>query len=199
MKVHHAGEKSQAICETDGRVATTFAYRDVPLSDGSGTVRQILVGVCDRCGAVISIPPQSTPAIRAAREKAEVSIEAVLPAVYLDTLDLACYRIDPEAPREFRKRLLMYYVYRSVGDKSAAKRIAGATGRVGKTNSPRRRLSMRVSPAMSRSLDRLMAATKLNRTELLKSLVAQIEKDIVEPRHPANLKELKTLASIASC
>lgn len=205
MKLHYAGEKSRAICEVDGPVATTFAYRDVPFSDGTGVARQILVGVCDRCGKVVSIPPQSTPAIKAARDKADVSIEAVLPAVYLDALDLACYRIDPDVSQDFRKRLLMYYVHRSVKDKAAMRRIAkvlkqaGAEFRKGEQSPARRRLSMKVSPAMSRSVDRLAEAAQLSKTDLFKSLVVQIEKDIVEPKRPANLRELQTLASVASC
>jgi hypothetical protein len=128
MKLHLPGEKGTAICEADGQVSTTFAYRDVPFSDGSGVAKQILVGVCDRCGEVVAIPPQSTPAIKAAREKAGVSVEAVLPAVYLDALDLACYRIDPGVTQEFRKRLLMYYVHRCVGDEEATRRVDPARG-----------------------------------------------------------------------
>ena len=42
----------------------TFCVRDVPFSDGSGIVEQILVGVCDQCKRVIAIPAQSTPKIK---------------------------------------------------------------------------------------------------------------------------------------
>ena len=66
MKLNMPGEKGKAICESDGRVSTTFRYRDVLFSDGSGVARKILVGVCDRCGKVVAIPPQSTPSIKAA-------------------------------------------------------------------------------------------------------------------------------------
>lgn len=204
MKLHYAGEKGRAICEADGQVSTTFAYRDVPFSDGVGIARKILVGVCDRCGEVVSIPPQSTPAIKAARNKADVSIEAMLPAVYLDTLDLACYRIDSGVTQDFRKQLLMYYVHRSVRDKTAARRIAKIKAsakflQMVNSSSERRRLSMKISPAMSRNVDQLLQATKLSKTDLIKSLVVQIEKDIVEPKNPANLRELKTLATISNC
>jgi hypothetical protein len=58
------GDKSKAICSHCKKmVSTTFAYRDVPFSDGSGVVKNILVGVCDHCDLVVSIPAQSTPAI----------------------------------------------------------------------------------------------------------------------------------------
>jgi hypothetical protein len=205
MKLHYPGEKSRAVCGTDGLVSTTFAYRDVPFSDGSGVAKQVLVGVCDRCGEVVSIPPQSTPAIGAARDKADVSIEAMLPAMYVDALDLACYRIDPGVSRDFRKRLLMYYVHRYASGKMSPRSIAKITNNVGVAlhkgapSAVRRRLSMKVSPAMSRSVEKLLAATKLTKTELFKSLVVQIEEEIVEPRRPANLEELQALASVANC
>ncbi len=67
MTLHLPGGKGTAICERDGRVSTTFRYRDVPFGDGSGVARKILAGCCDRCGEVVSIPPQSMPSIKAAR------------------------------------------------------------------------------------------------------------------------------------
>jgi len=205
MKLHYPGEKGRAVCENDGLSSITFAYRDVPFSDGSGVVKQILVGVCDVCKEVVSIPPQSTPAIKAVREKAVVSIEASLPAVYFDTLDLACYRIDPETTVDFRKRLLLYYIHRTAGDKRAARKIArlrekadarfSAAERLGS----KKRLSFKVSYNVSRSIDDLVETTKLSKTDLFKSLVRQIDKDIVEPDTPTNLTELRTLAAVANC
>ena len=63
MKLYMPGEKGKAICEEGGRVSTTWRYRDVPFSDEPGVARKILAGVCDHCGKVVSIPPQSTPSI----------------------------------------------------------------------------------------------------------------------------------------
>lgn len=203
MKLYLAGEKGRAICETDGRVSTTFAYRDVPFSDGKGDAKNILVGVCDKCDKVVSIPPQSVPAIKAARRNADVSIEAMLPAQYLEILGLACYRIDPKASPEFRKRLLMYYVYYSANDKLAVQRLVRAVKQV-KDPKPlpeaaKRRLSMKISPDMSHTFNSLVEKTRLSQTDLLKSLTVQIRKDIVDPERPVRLKELKALAVVANC
>lgn len=203
MKLYYEGEKARAICSRDGASSITFMRRNVPFSDGDGAAKDILVGVCDVCGDVVAIPPQSTPAIKAAREKATTSIEANLPAVYLDALDLACYRIDPQASQDFRKRLLMYYVVQMSGDKKQAKKIGhnltklDEAFRAGEASGARRRLSMKVTPSLSYRVDGLMAATKLSRTDLFKSLVIQIDKDIVKPVKPANLAKLQTLAAIA--
>lgn len=208
MKLHMPGEKGKAICESDGRVSTTFRYRDVPFSDGSGVARKILAGVCDRCGKVVSIPPQSTPSIRAARRNAQVSIEAVLPAVYLDALDLACWRIDPEASQEFRKPLLMHYLHGSSLNRSATQRLVRAVRETAMVFEPARarageadkkRLSMKVSPAMSRTVEHLAERTRLSKTELIKGAIVQISREIVGPARPARLDELRSLALFANC
>jgi hypothetical protein len=67
MKILLEGDKDQTICSRDGITTVTYARRDVPFSDGRGIVKGIVVGICDVCKDVIVIPPQSTPAIRAAR------------------------------------------------------------------------------------------------------------------------------------
>lgn len=203
MKLYVEGEKGRAVCARDGLSGMTFRRRDVPFSDGDGQAKDILVGVCDACGEVIAVPPQSTPAIKAAREKAVLPIEANLPAVYLDVLDLACYRIDPSASQDFRKRLLLYYMVAASGNKSLVKRIRANLTQLdrafqaGETSKIRRRLSMKVTASLSERVHELMAATRLNKTDLLKALVVQIDKDVVKPAKPANLAKLRTIAAIA--
>jgi hypothetical protein len=66
---HVEGDKSIAVChECREVVDTTLKRRDVPFSDGSGVVRDILAAVCDVCGSVVAIPACSAPTIKAARE-----------------------------------------------------------------------------------------------------------------------------------
>jgi hypothetical protein len=203
MKIYHEADKSRAMCENDGLVTTTFAYRDVPFRDGSGIVKDILVAVCDICGDVVAIPPQSSLAIRATREKAAVPVEANLPAIYIDTLDLAAYRIDPNLTPDFRKRLLMYYVHTYAMDDKLLARFAENLREdhffeTADKNSVRKRLSMKVTPAMSREIEALMQATALSKTELIKSVISQIHKDIVAPDMPKQMKLLRTLAAVTA-
>lgn len=68
--VKKEGDKSKGICENcKGVVETTFKYRDVPFSDDSGVVKNLLANVCDTCDEVVSIPAQETPKIKDALEK----------------------------------------------------------------------------------------------------------------------------------
>lgn len=205
MKLFVAGEKGRALCDVDGAVPTTFAYRDVPFDDRRGVARGILVGVCDRCGRVVTVPPQATPAIKAARDKAVVAFEAVLPAMYVDALDLACFRVDPGVTSEFRKRLLMYYLHRSSRSKAAFRRLLDAARRrdevfrIPRAVSAKRRLSMKISPAMSAAVDAMVKEAGLSRTDIVKGSLVQIRREIVDPASPENLDELRMLAAVANC
>lgn len=54
------GEKIYAICPNCCEiVSTTYWYRDIPLCDGRGIARNLLVSVCDRCQMIVAIPAQS--------------------------------------------------------------------------------------------------------------------------------------------
>lgn len=202
MKLFRAGEKSQGICENcRGLVNATFHYRDVPFSDGSGIVKDILTLVCDTCDEVIATPAQSTPAIKAARETAVKSVEVSLPASFIEVLDLAAFRIDPDATTEFRKRLLAYYIHRAAESDQPAERfkdrIYKGAARFD-TKAPKRRLSFKVTPRLNGEIDKMVEESKLTKSELIKSLVMQIDEDILQPKSPQNMKELRRLAAVAA-
>ena len=149
MKIYEAGEKSQAICEhCKSLVPTTFKYRDVPFDDGSGNVKDILVAVCDNCDAVVAIPAQSTPAIKRARDNAEITLEVSVSARDLAVLDFVAWRIDEAATARFRKSLIAHFLKRLEDDPEAPQRLAEknkqfASARKGpnRVNIPRKRLS----------------------------------------------------------
>jgi hypothetical protein len=202
MKLYRAGEKISAICRSCGSVRqATFAYRNVPFSDGSGMVKDILVAVCDACEEVIATPAQSTPAIKAAREVAIKPIEVSLPAPFVEALDLAAFRIDPEATTEFRKRLLAYYIHRAAENDQPAEQLSDRVARSSErfnVNAPKRRLSFKVTPRLSSEIDKIVEKSKLTKSDLIKSLVMQIDEDILQPKSPHNMKELRRLAAVAS-
>lgn len=69
MKAWNAGDHSKAICATcEAVVSTTFDHHDVSFESGRAVAKGILAATCDGCGQLVAIPPQSTPAIRAARD-----------------------------------------------------------------------------------------------------------------------------------
>lgn len=202
MKLYRAGEKSLGMCfHCQTSRDATFHYRDVPFSDGSGIVKDILALVCNTCDNVIATPAQSTPAIKAARETAIKPIEVSLPASFIEALDLAAFRIDHQATTEFRKRLLAYYIHRAAeSDQPAeafAERVRKSTVRFD-NEAPKRRLSFKVTPRLNDEIDKIVEKSNLTKSDLIKSLVMQIDEDILQPKSPQNIKELRRLAAVAT-
>lgn len=202
IKLYEDGEKSKAICTRCKQlVSTTFMRCDVPLSDGKGEVKNILAAICDVCSEVVAVPAQSTPAIREARQKEVRPIEAQLPAIYLDVLDLAAYMVDSSTSTEFRKVLMTLYLHRfASGEYSRAKLIKAHQSALARfkdrRGAARRRLSMKVTPRIAEDLKMLMHDTTMSQTEVIKSVIYQIQLDVIEDRRPALMKELSTLSVI---
>lgn len=132
-----------------------------------------------------------------------VPVETQLPAVYLDALDLACYRIDPTVNSDFRKRLLMFYVEKSTKSATWVDRLIGAIKKKRAfevaADPSRKRLSIKVSQSMANDIAAVMEGTKLNKTDLMKSIVLQINEDIIKPREPKHFDALRTLATVVKC
>lgn len=204
MRVYKAGEKSRAICDDCGSlVSTTFAYRDVPFDDGKGMVKGVLASVCDECDRVVALPAQSTPAIRRARDIADVPLEVFLSAHDMDVLDLASWRIDPEAGVRLRKSLLAYYIHRLSSDPAAIARLRAAARRRGGAGSksatiPKRRLSVKFAAKTDASIRDLMKASGLKKSPLIRSIVHEIEDDLVRPDKPKDLEKLQEIAKVVA-
>lgn len=202
MKLYSAGDTSRAICETcQDMVETTFVYLDVSFDDGSGMVKDILASVCDRCGEVVAIPAQSVPAIRRAREKVELPLEAQVPASDIEVLDAAATRISKHASARHRKLLLAYYVRKMARDPLAGERInklfsdAKAARPKAMAKVPRKRLSFKVSQDFQDEFAELTKISGLKKTQVLRGIVHEIRSDLVYPEHPASLSQLRELAA----
>lgn len=202
MKLYSAGDKSKAICEScQELVETTFLYRDVPFDDGSGEVKDILASVCDRCGEVVTIPAQSLPAIRRAREKVEASLEAQVPASDIEVLDAAATRISERASVRHRKFLLAFYVRKMARDPQAGERLkllfseAKALRPKAKVKVPRKRLSFKVSHDFEEEFAQLAKISGLKKTQVLRGVVHEIRSDLVSPEHPASLPQLREMVA----
>lgn len=203
MKLFQESDKGKAICNhCSGLVTTTYKRRDVPFSDGQGITKNILVGVCDKCDQVVAIPAQSTPAIKEARQEAPKSLEARLPAIYLDTLDLAAYSIDEMASTDFRKVLLTYFVHRYANDDIYISKLIEASNMAKSAyqenkGGSQRRLSMKMSAKLNNYITELSKKTNLKITDLIKSIVYTINLDVLQSPKPSVLKDLKALAIIS--
>ena len=68
MRILREGDRGYALAPKRGRVEIVYACRTVELEKSKAMVRNVLVGVDSETGAVLTVPTQSTPKLKAARE-----------------------------------------------------------------------------------------------------------------------------------
>ena len=201
------GDKSRAICPHCAKlVSTTFGYRDVPFDDGKGKAKHILVAVCDLCSEVAAVPAQSTPAIRHARETADIPLEVSLLAPEIEILDAAAHEIDPQATTRFRKAIITYYLAelsRDAEERETVKRVLtdwiALSARLRQsslmTKVPNQRLSFKISPRTEKTLAFVLRETGWNKTNLVRGVVMMAQKDILEKKSRKRIRDLQVIAA----
>lgn len=215
MKLYAPGDKSKAICEKCAKlVSTTFGYHDVPFSDGVGFAHEILAATCDNCGEVVSVPAQSTPAIKKARDHAESSLEFTLPAPEMEILDAAAFLIDRNSTTRFRKTIFAYYLNRLDEDQATIEKLTNGfpawtasfsaikkQARQRNVSVPTKRLSMKIAARTEERLFRVMKKSGLSKTDVARGIVMLAKHDVLDVEKinsSSVVRELKILADVVN-
>lgn len=110
MRILKEGERESAICPgCERRVSIRYEYQVVRLEATGVDVPDVLVGVCTECDEVVSIPAQSTPKLKEAREGKEVVLQAHLPRQLHDVLFLIADRLNARED-SFTPWMLRFYL-----------------------------------------------------------------------------------------
>ena len=118
-----AGDVSRAICpHCKAMRDTVYQYRQVLLGKAKVPVPNVLVGVCRACDRTISLPAQSTPRIKQARERDIKEQNARIPLELEDRLNMMAYSLDIR-PEPFKGAVCRYALSRVVKDKRFAQRV----------------------------------------------------------------------------
>jgi hypothetical protein len=118
-----AGDVSRAICpHCKAMRDTVYQYRQVLLGKAKVPVPNVLVGVCRTCDRTISLPAQSTPRIKQARERDIKEQNARIPLELEDRLNMMAYSLDIR-PEPFKGAVCRYALSRVVKDKRFAQRV----------------------------------------------------------------------------
>lgn len=192
MKIYKVGDSQRVICEHCGSLeCATFGLRDVPFSDGSGIVKNVLVGVCDRCNEVCVLPNQSIPAVRKQLACQRKAVESRLPAHMLDILNLAADELG--ADTDFVPTLVKYYIHVLAGNPTTAGQLDELLQSDLATGKADKRLSLK-GKRVAAELEIMKTFTRIkSTTELIKGVILKINDDILLKKYPAPLAELKKL------
>ncbi|AWB67162.1 hypothetical protein C2869_12265 [Saccharobesus litoralis] len=197
MKIFKVGDSQKAICESCQSIEnTTFQLRDVPFSDESGTVKNVLVGVCDKCDEVVIIPQQSAPMINKQLCALRKPIESKVPAHFIDMLNNACAELG--AKPDFSNALIKYYVHMLSNEAMPADKLKTylkSNLAAGKSD---KRISLK-SSILRDEITTLRSKAHIKSTSgVIKAVVLKIHDDIQVHPQPNLINQLKGVVAAVS-
>jgi|TARA_R110000868_G_scaffold286963_1_gene547368 hypothetical protein len=194
MKIFKVGDKKKAICETcESLTDATFMLRDVPFSDGSGIVKNVLAGVCDSCNEVVLIPHQSTPAIKKQLDAQKKAIETRVPAHMVDMLNLASMELGGST--DFSNTLIKYYLHNLSEQKTSVKGLIKYLESDLAKGVAQKRISLK-GRQVSKEIANIKLKTSIaSTTDVLKAIVLKINDDVFV--HPKT-KLINSLKGVAA-
>jgi len=196
MRIVKEGEKRQVVCHNCGRHEATYLLRDVDFSDKSGTVKNILAAVCDKCHEVVSIPAQSTPKIKEEFDRIKTSVEVRVPAHFLDILNVATQKINPDLDDKFNRALILYYIHAlNTGHYEQAGLSNFLNDDFARARASKR-ISIKININQLSEINEIMESQNLNKnSDVIKAVILKINKDIVQNDKPETLSELRNVAA----
>lgn len=192
MKILKVGDTKKAACNSCKSFENvTFKLKDTPFSDGSGIVKNVLVGVCDRCNSVVVLPHQSAPAVKRQLEVQRKTLESRVPAHMVDILNLVSDELGGGA--EFIPSMMKFYIHslsnRDISPQDISKYLHSDLAK-GKAQ---KRISLKGRHVIE-ELSHLKEITKINTTtDLIKSIVLKINDDILVNKKEKTIKQLKNI------
>lgn len=195
MKILREGDRGFAVAPGRGLVEVVYEYRSIELEESGVTVGNVLVGADAETGEVLTIPAQSTPRLKAARDSRKETVMSVrLPRELDDVLRLVAehYRAEPEA---FTPALIRYYLTGATRSESLARRL----GRLSRDRLARGRmqenLRLRVRRDLNETVGQIASRTEgVNKSDLVRGAIVAAKQDVLEGRARKRRRELEAVA-----
>lgn len=192
MKILKVGDTKKAACNTcESFQDVTFQLRNTPFSDGSGIVKNVLVGVCNACDSVVVLPHQSTPAVKKKLEKQRKSLESRVPAHMIDILNLASDKLGGST--EFVPNIMKYYIHALSNNEISSNNISRYLKSDLAKGVAQKRISLK-GRHLEEELILLKELIKVeSTTDLLKIVVLKINDDVLINERPKPMRQLKNI------
>ena len=194
MKILKVGDTQKAACNhCGGFVPVTFKLRTVPFSDGVGAVKNVLVGVCDRCDCVVVLPHQSTPVVKKQMDAQRAALESRVPAHMVDILNLAS--VELSGGTEFVPGLIKFYIHSLSNNDISSRDIPKYLDSELAKGKSQKRISIK-GRLVAEEIDRLKEITSIrSTTEIIKAVVLKINDDVLVKKKVGMIKQLKNIVA----
>lgn len=195
MKILREGDRGHALAPERGRVDVVYEYRTIELEKSKAVVRNVLVGVDAETGEVLTVPAQSTPRLKAAREATKERVLSIrMPRELEDALHLVADRHRATA-RQFVPALIRYYLTQASSDPSVARRLCKSSTNPLATGTCRANLRLRVKPELFRWMSEFEAAgADVTKSDLVRGAIVAAKEDVLDARSEQRLRELEVIA-----
>ena len=192
MKILRVGDTQKAACsDCKSFVTVTFKLRTVPFSDGIGAVKNVLVGVCDRCDCVAVLPHQSTPVVKKQMDAQRKALESRVPAHMVDILNLVS--VELSGGTEFVPALIKFYIHSLTNNDISSRDIPAYLESELAQGKSQKRISIK-GRLVTEEVDRLKKITNIrSTTDLLKAIVLKINDDVLVKKKAGTIKQLKNI------
>ena len=195
MKILREGDRGHALAPERGRVEVVYEYRTIELEKSKAVVRNVLVGVDPETGEVLTVPAQSTPKLKAAREATKERVLSIrMPRELEDALHLVADR-HRATPRQFAPALIRYYLAEASADPTVARRLCKSSTNPLASGACRANLRLRVQPDLFRWMSEFEAAdADVTKSDLVRGAIVAAAEDVLDAGSEQRRRELEMIA-----
>lgn len=196
MRIIREGEREEGLCPVcEAWRPIRYEYRTVHLEESDLDVDDVLVGACEACGEIVSIPPQSTPRLREARRAKGHTVEARIPR-HLDDVVFVIAGQMGSAAAELRGAVLRYYLNEVRSDEGTARRVARLAGSELARGPQEARVSLRVEEKLWREAWAAARQAGIRaRADLIRGVLVAAKEDLVDGKASARRRDLERVAA----
>ena len=194
MKIVKVGDTARAACDPCKKfVGVTYRLRDVPLSNGVGTVKDVIAGVCDQCDSVCVLPHQSVPAVAETISRTRKPVEGRVPAHMIDILRVASVAVGGGS--DFVPQLVKYYIHKMSQEDISSAQVARLLQTELATGKAQKRISLKGRSVFD-DVELVKSRTRLKTTsDILKGAILKINIDILQKKNKQSIKTLENIAA----
>lgn len=193
MKIIEEGTRGVALAPGRGKVSVVFEYRDLTLDSGV-VVKDVLVGVADGTGEILTIPSQSSPRIKLARQSAkEETFSVRIPFELNDVLWGVAHQLGAN-PTKFNSALIRFYLHEATDSQPMARRLKRLSASALAAKSARSKLTLRSGSELLARVKQVEEREGVSRSELVRGAVIAMKEDVFDRPRKRRLAQLRAIA-----
>lgn len=195
MKVLKEGDTAFALAPKRGRVPIRYEYRDIRLDSGV-RVQDVLVGVDVKTGNILTMPAQSTPKIKSARERVKDETLTVRLSRELDDLLWLISDYYNVNFSKFCPALIRFYLDEASESLPLARRLCRLSKHELAGHKFPKRITIRLETELLKRVELMVRDLEdTSRSDLVRGAIVAAKEDVLEGRAKRRAERLEAVAS----